>query len=62
MTNVGPGMTLAGRYRLDEHVAGGGMGDVWKGTDEVLGRTVAVKVLLAALVAEPGARSPPAHP
>jgi eukaryotic-like serine/threonine-protein kinase len=54
MTNVGPGMTLAGRYRLDEHVAGGGMGDVWKGTDEVLGRTVAVKVLLAALVAEPG--------
>ncbi len=54
MTNVGPGMTLAGRYRLDEHIAGGGMGDVWKGTDEVLGRTVAVKVLLAALVAEPG--------
>ena len=46
MTNVGPGMTLAGRYRLDEHIAGGGMGDVWKGTDEVLGRTVAVKVLL----------------
>jgi serine/threonine-protein kinase len=47
-------MTLAGRYRLDEHIAGGGMGDVWKGTDEVLGRTVAVKVLLSALVAEPG--------
>ncbi len=54
MTNVGPGMMLAGRYRLDEHVAGGGMGDVWRGTDEVLGRTVAVKILLAALVAEPG--------
>src|SRR3954447_22080937 len=51
---ISPGVTLGGRYRLDERIAGGGMGDVWKGTDEVLGRTVAVKVLLAALVAEPG--------
>jgi serine/threonine-protein kinase len=54
MTNVGPGLTLAGRYRLTEHIAGGGMGDVWRCTDEVLGRTVALKILLPALVAEPG--------
>jgi eukaryotic-like serine/threonine-protein kinase len=54
MTTVGPGTTLAGRYRVDDHIAGGGMGDVWRGTDEVLGRTVAIKILLPALVAEPG--------
>ncbi|MDG4834635.1 serine/threonine-protein kinase [Solwaraspora sp. WMMD1047] len=48
------GVLLGNRYRLDDRIAGGGMGDVWKGTDEVLGRTVAVKVLLPALLDEPG--------
>lgn len=51
---ISPGVTLGGRYRLDERIASGGMGDVWRATDEVLGRTVAVKILLPALLDEPG--------
>ncbi|MFB6391497.1 protein kinase domain-containing protein [Polymorphospora lycopeni] len=51
---LSPGVLLGNRYRLDERIAGGGMGDVWRGTDEVLGRTVAVKILLPSLVEEPG--------
>jgi serine/threonine protein kinase len=51
---ISPGVMLGGRYRIDERIAGGGMGDVWRATDEVLGRTVAVKILLPALLEEPG--------
>ena len=47
---LSPGTKLRDRYRLDERIAGGGMGDVWRATDEELGRTVAVKVLLPALL------------
>ncbi|MEU4569239.1 protein kinase [Micromonospora sp. NPDC023956] len=47
------GVVLSGRYRLDERVATGGMGDVWRASDVVLGRQVAVKVLLPALVSDP---------
>ena len=51
---LGPGVLLGNRYRLEERIAQGGMGDVWRGTDDVLGRTVAVKILLPALLDEPG--------
>src|SRR4051794_26397524 len=40
-----PGMTVGGRYELSDRVAIGGMGGVWKATDRVIGRTVAIKVL-----------------
>jgi serine/threonine-protein kinase len=51
---ISPGVKLGNRYRLDERIASGGMGEVWRGTDEVLGRTVAVKIMLPALLSEPG--------
>jgi eukaryotic-like serine/threonine-protein kinase len=46
VTTVGaqsPGDLLAGRYRLRELIGAGDVGLVWRATDEVLGRTVAVK-------------------
>jgi serine/threonine protein kinase len=39
----GPGAVLGGRYRLVERIGRGGMADVFRGDDEVLGRPVAVK-------------------
>ncbi|MBA2528895.1 MAG: protein kinase [Euzebyales bacterium] len=43
---------LGGRYVLTERVASGGMATVWKAHDEVLARTVAVKVLHDHLAAD----------
>jgi hypothetical protein len=39
------GRRLGDRYRIESMVASGGMAAVWRATDEVLGRPVAVKVL-----------------
>jgi len=36
---------LASRYRLTDRIAAGGMGEVWRGEDELLNRAVAVKLL-----------------
>ena len=47
----------AGRYRLDSLIATGGMGEVWRGTDTVLGREVAVKLLKPEYADEPAFRT-----
>ncbi|WP_377645130.1 serine/threonine-protein kinase [Oryzobacter terrae] len=45
MNRLAGGLVLGGRYQLASRIASGGMGDVWEGTDTVLDRSVAVKVL-----------------
>lgn len=44
---------IGGRYRLTKRIAVGGMGEVWAGDDELLGRQVAVKLLRAQYSQDP---------
>ena len=44
---------LANRYELTSLIAGGGMGQVWRGRDVLLDRPVAVKVLREQLAGDP---------
>jgi serine/threonine-protein kinase len=45
MNRLTEGMLLGERYVLGARIASGGMADVWAGTDEVLQRSVAIKVM-----------------
>ncbi|HEY2574899.1 MAG TPA: protein kinase [Streptosporangiaceae bacterium] len=47
------GAVLARRYRLEQRIAIGGYGEVWRGTDVMLGRPVAVKLLLTGHAQDP---------
>jgi len=49
-----PKRRLADRYVLDELIDTGGMAAVWRARDEVLARTVAVKILREDLSRDPG--------
>jgi serine/threonine-protein kinase len=48
---------LDGRYALDELIGTGGFCEVWRATDTVLGRPVAVKLLYPGPAHQPGARA-----
>ena len=48
-----PGQVIADRYVLGQRLGRGGMADVYLGTDRVLGRTVAVKVLAPSYADQP---------
>ena len=56
MSRAEPGL-LADRYRLDELLASGGTGQVWRAVDLVLQRPVAVKLLRPEVTADPDARA-----
>ena len=52
--DCGP-VRIGNRYRIEEPIGAGAMGAVWRAVDELLGRTVAMKELLAVL---PGTSGP----
>jgi serine/threonine protein kinase len=50
----GAGNLFGGRYRLLAKIATGGMGEVWSAQDEVILRKVAIKILKAEYLSNPG--------
>ncbi|MDO4241110.1 MAG: serine/threonine protein kinase [Microbacteriaceae bacterium] len=48
------GITFGGRYELTSRIAIGGMGEVWKADDKIIGRTVAIKILKDEYMGDPG--------
>ncbi len=48
--------TRLGPYEIQSQLGAGGMGEVYKATDTRLGRTVAIKVLLAHVADDPDLR------
>ena len=57
MTTSQVDVLLADRYRLVQRIAGGGMGEVWRAEDTLLGRAVAVKTLRNEYVDDPEFRA-----
>jgi len=55
MTDAFP--TQIGKYKIEEMVGEGAMGTVYRATDSVLGRTVAVKVMNASIARQPDHRN-----
>ena len=53
---VKSGDVIGGRYQLRAELGRGGMSVVWRADDDVLGRSVAVKVLSPALAGDPESR------
>jgi serine/threonine-protein kinase len=50
------GQIFGSRYELVSRIAIGGMGEVWKANDSVIGRTVAIKILKEEYLGDPGFR------
>ncbi|MDO5753710.1 protein kinase [Arthrobacter sp.] len=51
------GITLGGRFQLTSRIAIGGMGEVWRAQDLILGRIVAIKILKDEYTGDPGFRA-----
>ena len=50
------GQVFGSRYELVSRIAIGGMGEVWKANDSVIGRLVAIKILKEEYLGDPGFR------